>query len=237
KLLGGKVRDGMALYPVIPMGEPAKMAAQAGLFAGMGFTILKLKVGSAPDTDEARVARVREAAGPDVKLRLDVNQGWADAPTSIAAIRRLAHYRLDLVEQPVAAADLDGLAEVRRAVDVPIMVDEGCHSPADALAIVRKEAADIINIKLMKCGGLYRATQILAIAEAAGLPCIVGSMGESSIGSAAGMHLCLARAAITACELIGPAFVQNDVATGYEFDVQNGRGTVSGQPGLGVWLR
>ncbi|MDY7041465.1 MAG: dipeptide epimerase, partial [Chloroflexota bacterium] len=62
KLLGGKVRDGMALYPVIPMGEPTKMAAQAGLFAGMGFTILKLKVGSAPDTDEARVARVREAA-------------------------------------------------------------------------------------------------------------------------------------------------------------------------------
>jgi L-alanine-DL-glutamate epimerase-like enolase superfamily enzyme len=85
------------------------------------------------------------------------------------------------------------------------MADETCHSPADALAIVRKEAADIINVKLMKCGGLYRATQILAIAEAAGLPCIVGSMGESSIGSAAGMHLVVAKTSITACELSPPA--------------------------------
>lgn len=227
----------MSLYPVIPMDDPQTMAALAGQFVGLGYGILKLKVGSDPDTDEARIAHVRDAVGPGVKLRLDVNQGWGDAPTAVAAIHRLRRYDLDLVEQPVSAADLDGLAEVRCAVDVPIMVDEGCHSPADALAIVRNDAVDIINIKLMKCGGLYRAMQIVAIAKAAGLPCILGSMGESSIGSAAGMHLCLAQPTIVACELIGPAFIQNDVATGYEFDIQNGWGTVSDRPGLGVKLR
>ncbi|MDY7079145.1 MAG: dipeptide epimerase [Chloroflexota bacterium] len=237
KLLGGRARDRMYLYPVIPMDDPQTMAAMASQFAGMGYQVLKPKIGSDPDTDEARLAAISAAVGPDVRLRPDVNQGWRDANTAIAAIQRLRRFNLEWVEQPVAAAALDDLAQVRQAVDVPIMADESCHGPADALVIVRKEAADIINIKLMKCGGLYRATQILAIAEAAGLPCILGSMGESSIGSAAGMHLCLARPAIMACELIGPPFLKDDPATGYEIDIQGGWGTVSGHPGLGVQLR
>ena len=237
KLLGGKVRDGMSLYPVIPMNDPQTMAAMAGQFVGMGYEVLKPKIGSDPDTDEARMAAISEAVGPDVRLRPDVNQGWGDADTAIATIERLRRFNVEWIEQPVAARDLDGLAAVTAAVDVPIMADETCHSPADALAIVRKEAADIINIKLMKCGGIYRGMQVLAIAEAAGLPCIVGSMGESSIGSAAGMHLVVAKTSITACELIGPLFLQGDPATGYDADVTTGWAQVSECPGLGVKLR
>ncbi|MEA3342205.1 MAG: dipeptide epimerase [Chloroflexota bacterium] len=237
KLLGGKVRDGMRLYPVIPMNDPQTMAAMAAQFAGMGYEVLKPKLGSDPETDEARLAAISEAVGPGARLRPDVNQGWGDADTAIGAIERLRRFNIEWVEQPVAARDLAGLAAVKAAVDVPIMADESCHTPADALAIARQEAADIINIKLMKCGGIYRAMQILAIAEAAGLPCIVGSMGESSIGSAAGMHLVAAKAGIVACELIGPLFLQGDPATGYDADVGAGWARVSEKPGLGVKLR
>jgi L-alanine-DL-glutamate epimerase-like enolase superfamily enzyme len=94
----------------------------------------------------------------------------------------------------------------------------------------------MINIKLMKCGGLYRALQIVAITEAAGIPCILGSMGESSIGSNAGLHLMAARPSITACELIGPLFISGDPATGYRVDMAAGRATIPEEPGLGVTL-
>ncbi len=236
KLLGGKAREGMRLYPVIPLDTPQTMAERAAGFVQTGYRVLKLKIGTDPTEDEARVAAVHKAVGSEVRLRLDVNQGWGDAATALKALDRLARFNVEWVEQPVAADDLDALAEVTAAAELPIMVDEGCHSPADALKIVGRSAADIINIKLMKCGGLYRAMQILAIAQAAGVPCILGSMAESSIASAAGLHLCLARTVLTACELIGPVFIENDVATGYNVDPQSGCATVSERPGLGVAL-
>jgi L-alanine-DL-glutamate epimerase-like enolase superfamily enzyme len=272
KLLGGRARDGMQLYPVIPLDTPQTMAERAAGFVEMGYRVLKLKVGTDPVEDEARVAAVWEGIGrrprpteeggvgrrpcpteegegvgqretrprptklSPIRLRLDVNQGWDDAATALGALARLARFDIEWVEQPVAAGDLDALAEVTAAAEVPIMVDEGCHSPADALEIVKRSVADIINIKLMKCGGLYRAMQILAIAEAAGVPCILGSMAESSIASAAGLHLCLARTALMACELIGPVFIEKDIATGYNVDPHSGWATVSERPGLGVRL-
>jgi L-alanine-DL-glutamate epimerase-like enolase superfamily enzyme len=237
RLLGGRVRMDMPLYPVVPLDTPEAMAALAAGFVQQGFAPLKIKLGTDPQTDEERLSAIVAAIGPDVPLRLDINQGWKDASTAIDAIRRLDRFKIEWVEQPVLAGDIDGLAVVKAAVEVPIMADESCHSPADALEIVRKEAADILNIKLMKCGGIYRATQIWGVAQAAGLPCILGSMGESSIGSAAGMHLVLSRAKIIACELIGPLFLEGDPATGYPIDLATGRATVSDKPGLGVELR
>jgi len=235
QLLGGKVRSHMDIYPVIPLSPPQQMADLATLFVRQGFGTLKVKVGTAPDEDEARVQAVRLAAGPGVRLRVDVNQGWHTAQVAIAAIRRLMRYQVEWVEQPVDAEDLDALAEVTQAVKVPIMVDEGCLTPQDALAVVYKGAANLINIKLMKCGGLYRALQICAIAEAAGIPCIVGSMGESSIASAAGLHLFAARHHIIAGEVIGPLFLEGDVASGFETD--GNRALVPARPGLGVQLK
>lgn len=237
KILGGKVRDGMSLYPVVPMDEPQIMAAFSGEFAGMGCKILKLKVGSDPDEDEARLAAISEITGPEVKFRLDVNQGWKDAATAIIAIKKLNRFNIEYIEQPVAADDLDGMAAVTAAAEMPIMADETCHSPSDALDIVNKQAADIINIKLMKCGGIFRGMQIAAIAEAADIPYILGSMGESSIGSAAGMHLAVSRTCITDCELIGPLFLQGDPAVDYDADMTTGWAGVSETPGLGVEIQ
>lgn len=237
QLLGGKAQPGIALYPVIPMDEPQAMAGMSRMFVDMGLDTLKIKLGSHPDIDLLRLKEIRNSVGSSVKLRLDINQGWKDAGTAIQAIRALRGYTVEWVEQPVAASDLAGLAEVTAAVDIPIMADESCHTPADVLKIACQQAADMINIKLMKCGGLNQAAKMLAVAESAELPCILGSMGESSIGSAAGLHLVTARKGIIACELIGPLFINNDPAAGYQVDMATFQAVPSEKPGLGVQLK
>ncbi len=184
ELLGGKSRNSMRLYPVIPLDVPQKMAELSQLFLGMGADTLKIKLGSDPETDLMRLKSIQEVVGSSVKLRLDINQGWKDANTSIQAIKAIqaSGYNVEWIEQPVAAGDLAGLAAVKAAVDLPIMADESCHNAADVIKIACLQAADIINIKLMKCGGLYQATKMLAVAEAAGLACILGSMGRVRLG-------------------------------------------------------
>lgn len=236
RMIGGRIRDRVNLYPVIPLDSPSTMAALASDFAARGCKILKVKLGSDPETDVKRILAVREAARPGTRLRLDVNQGWKDASTALRAIKSVDCSDVDWIEQPVAASDIEGLAELRAAVDTPIMADESCHNPGDLLRIVRADAADMINIKLMKCGGICQALRMLAIAEAAGIRCILGSMGESSIGSSAGLHLALSRRNIEAAEVIGPLFIANDPASGFEADAQNLQASVSERPGLGVTL-
>lgn len=237
QLLGGKARPSIGLYPVIPMDEPQVMAGGCRKFTEMGADILKIKLGSNSNVDLQRLKSIHDAIGSSIKLRLDINQGWKDARTSIQTIQSLSGFNIEWIEQPVTANDLNALAEVTGAVDIPIMADESCHVPADVLKIACLHAADLINIKLMKCGGLYQATKMLAVAEAAGIPCILGSMGESSIGSAAGLHFVTAKPAIIACELIGPLFINNDPATGYQVDIATFQAIPSEKAGLGVQLK
>ncbi len=237
RLLGGKAQTAITAYPVVPLDVPEVMAGTAAQFAAGGARDIKLKIGTTIDEDMARMAAIRAAIGDEIVLRIDVNQGWGDAATAIEAIKALMPYKAAYYEQPVKDTDIDGMAVVRRAVDVPIMADESLHSPADALEIIQKGAADILNIKLMKCGGIYRGLQICALGQAAGLPCIVGSMGESSIASAAGVHLAAAKAGIESCEAIGPLFVKNDPATGFLADMERMVLLPSDAPGLGVTLK
>ncbi|GAB4495175.1 MAG: dipeptide epimerase [Anaerolineales bacterium] len=237
QLLGGLARPSIGLYPVIPLDEPPVMAAMSAKFAEMGARTLKVKLGSSPDLDLLRLDAIRAAVGDSVHLRLDVNQGWRDAATSLTVIRRLDRFSIEWIEQPVLAADLDGLAAVSAATQIPIMADESCHTAADALKIACRGAADMLNIKLMKCGGLSEAKKLLAVADAAGLPCILGSMGESSIGSAAGLHFVAAHPSIVACEVIGPLFITNDPASGYQIEMSTFQARVSAAPGLGVTLK
>jgi L-Ala-D/L-Glu epimerase len=236
RLLGGMSKRSIGFYPVIPLDDPVVMAGYADGFYRGGFREIKVKIGTNPDEDAERV-RLISAAAPGTRLLLDVNQGWKNAPTAVAALERLRAYPIRWVEQPTAARDMAALAEVKRHSPFPIMVDEGCLSPEDALAVVSLKAADIINIKLMKSGGLLRATKIYAIAEAAGLPTIVGSMLESSLGSAAGMQLVAAKPGIIACEAIGPAFLKRDIADGFTVDFEKRIIPVPEGPGMGVRMR
>ena len=148
-----------------------------------GFSTLKMKVGTDAATDVVRVRTVREAVGPRVTIRLDANQGWTpdEAVTVIRALER-ADLGVELVEQPVRGEDVEGLAAVRARVGLPIMADEALYSLVDIDRLIRLEAADLVNVKLAKCGSLDVALEQLRRATEAGLGTMVGSMMETVIG-------------------------------------------------------
>ncbi len=212
RLLGGRVRDRVALsWSLAVAGGDAEVAEARDKVAG-GHRIFKIKTAAHPVAEDvARVRAIREAVGPDVRLRVDANQGW-DRPTALRAIRAMEPYDLDFVEQPVPRWDLDGLAEIARSVTVPIMADESCGSPQEAMAIARRGGVSILALKLTKSAGLGSTMAIARIAEAAGLGCYVGCMIETSLGTAAYLHVALAASPVTwGCELFGPLLLRGDV--------------------------
>ena len=169
----------------ISAGSPEALRSAAQARVAEGFTRLKLKVGTDAATDVARVRAVREAAGPGIGVRLDANQGWS-REDAVAVIRALAEADLgvEIVEQPVAGEDVEGLAWVRERVDLPIMADETVYGATDLERVIRLEAADAVNVKLAKCGGPLTGLRLLARAREAGLGTMVGSMMESHVGVA-----------------------------------------------------
>ena len=155
-----------------------------------GFRTLKMKVGTDASTDVQRVASVRDAVGPSVAIRLDANQGWT-REEAVQVIRALevADLGVEFVEQPVVAEDVEGLAWVRERVGLPVMADESCYGRYDLERIIRLGAADLVNVKLAKCGSLTAGRDLLRRAHDAGLGTIVGSMMESHVGVGAAAAL------------------------------------------------
>ena len=174
-------------------GEADGLAATAANRVADGFRVLKLKVGTDASTDVARVSAVRAAAGPGVTIRLDANQGWTPRE-AVRAIGTLEELELDveLVEQPVAAADLDGLAWVTARVNTPVMADESVYGLRDLVEVIRRRAADHVNVKLAKCGGLSVGRALLDLAHAHELGTVVGSMMETHLGVGAAASLAAA---------------------------------------------
>jgi L-Ala-D/L-Glu epimerase / N-acetyl-D-glutamate racemase len=191
-LLGGKVRERIPLSYSVPFGEPKAMAEYALERVREGHRTVKVKVGNAPDLDVEAVQRVREAIGPAVWLRVDANMAWSTAKEAIRLIRAMEPWELELVEQPLPPRELDAMAEVRRAIGVPLMVDESIRTPRDAMEVIRRGAADIANVYVTEAGGLLNASRIFTLCEAAGMPCMIGSMPEFGIGTAAQIHLGIA---------------------------------------------
>jgi muconate/chloromuconate cycloisomerase len=234
RLLGGRVRDRVPLSWSLAVSDPDAELAEAKAKVAQGHRIFKIKTAAHPVAhDVERVRRLREALGPEVSLRVDANQGW-DRPTALRAIRALEPYALDFVEQPVPRWDLGGMAEIARSVTVPIMADESCGSPHDALAIARLGGVSILALKLTKSAGILGAMAVARIAEAAGLGCYVGCMIETSLGTAAYLQVALAAAPVTwGCELFGPLLLRGDVV---RRPVEYAEGAILALdgPGLGV---
>ncbi len=197
-----------ALLSSRPDGIPQRLATDVTLSAGAagdlastarervaaGFTTLKMKVGTDAASDVQRVAAVRDAVGPDVAIRLDANQGWTreDAVSVIRALEA-AELGVEFVEQPVVAEDVEGMAWVRERVGLPVMADESCYGSFDLERIIRLGAADLVNIKLAKCGSLTVGRDLLRRAQEAGLGTIVGSMMETHVGLGAAAALVAAQ--------------------------------------------
>lgn len=234
RLLGGKVRDRVPLSWSLAVADADAEVAEARALVARGHRIFKVKTAAHPVAhDVERVRRIREAVGPDVGLRIDANQGW-DRPTALRAIHALEPHGLDFVEQPLPRWDLEGMDHVARGVAVPIMADESCFSPHDALAIARLGGVAILGLKLTKSAGLLGSMAIARIAEAAGMSCYVGCMIETSLGTAAYLHVAQAAAPVTwGCELFGPLLLTGDVVRN---PVRYAGGSILGLdgPGLGV---
>ena len=187
------------------------MARDARTAIARGYDCLKVKVGIDPELDVARLAVVREAVGKDVCIRIDANQAW-NAKQAVRILNQMQDKGLDIefVEQPVPAADLEGMQYVTRHADVPVLADESVFSPADALKIMQTGAADLVNIKLMKCGGITNALRIAAAAEVYGVECMIGCMLEAKVSVNAAVELACAKKIITKIDLDGPVLCSED---------------------------
>src|SRR5215472_8910939 len=234
RLLGGRVRDAVPLSWSLAATDPDVEVAEAQALVERGHRIFKIKTAAHPVAhDVARVRRIREAVGPDISLRVDANQGW-DRATALRAIRAMEPFGLDFVEQPVARWDLEGLAQIAKSVSVPIMADESCFSPQDALAIARLGGVSILGLKVTKSAGLLGTMAIARVAEAAGMGCYVGCMIETSLGTAAYLAVGVVAPPVTwGCELFGPLLLAGDVVR-RPVQYRDGAILALDEPGLGV---
>lgn len=239
---------GAPLYRMLGGGEPVittditisvdhidKMVADSLAAIERGFTSLKIKVGKDIGLDVERVRSIYAAVEGRALLRLDANQGWS-AKQAVHAMHMLedAGVRLELLEQPVKARDLKGLKYITERIHTPVMADESVFGPLEVLELIRMRAADIINIKLMKTGGISNAIRIADIAELHGVECMIGCMIETSISVAAAVHLAVAKSGIiTRVDLDGPSLCLFDpVEGGVTFN--ESEISIGDAPGLGI---
>lgn len=210
QLLGG-YRDTIETDLTISVNPVPQMVADSLAAVQDGYRVLKVKVGKEGMADIPRIAAIREAVGPDIRIRVDANQGW-NVKDSIRIITAMEDKGLDidLVEQPVAAGDIDGMAKITQAVYTPILADESVFSPLDALELIRRGAADLLNIKLMKTGGIHEAIKICDMASLYGVECMMGCMLESKLAVSAAAHLCAAKGIVTRADLDGPSLCSVD---------------------------
>ena len=233
KLLGG-ARKEIVTDITISVNEPEEMARDAANAVERGYDCLKVKVGANPELDVERLRAVRRAAGDDICLRIDANQAWQPRQ-AVRILNEMQEQglRLELVEQPVKAYDLEGLKYVTDHSYVPVLADESVFSPRDAMKVLELRAADLINIKLMKCGGIYNALKIASAAEIYGVECMIGCMLEAKISVNAAAELACARKIFTRIDLDGPVLCSEDpILGGARFEEK--RITVSDEAGMGI---
>ena len=233
KLLGG-ARKQIITDITISVNPPEEMARDAVDAIRRGYDCLKVKVRADPTLDVARLAAVRKAVGDGVCIRIDANQTW-QPKEAVRILNQMQEKGLaiEFVEQPVKAHDFEGLKYVTERSYVPVLADESVFSPEDALKIMQMGAADLVNIKLMKCGGLYNALKIVSAAEVYGVECMIGCMLEAKISVNAAVELACAKKIITKIDLDGPVLCREDpILGGALFEEQ--KITVSDEPGLGI---
>lgn len=233
KLLGG-YRNKLETDITISVNSPEEMTRDSLEAVKLGYKTLKIKVGKDSKLDIERMKAIRKAVGYDVKLRIDANQGW-EPKEAVRTLRKIedAAVDIELVEQPVIASNLEGLKMVTDNVDIPVMADESVFSPKDAARVMEMRAADLINIKLMKTGGIYNALKICSLAEVYGMECMLGCMLEGKVSVTAAVHLAAAKSVITKLDLDGPVLCsRDDVVGGAIYD--NNNITLSEKPGLGI---
>ncbi|HWQ83609.1 MAG TPA: dipeptide epimerase [Anaerolineales bacterium] len=211
-LLGGANRP-VETDMTIGIESPDVMADRAVEIQKKGFTNLKVKLGTSRLEDVARIRAIRQAVGPQMTIRLDANQGW-DPAEAARILVELAPYDIQYCEQPVRAWNEAAMRRLRQLSPIPIAADETLFDHRDALRLASNETCDLFNIKLAKSSGIHNALKINAIAEGAGITCMLGCMSESRLGLTAAAHVVSARPNIAHADLDSCFFHADDPVEG-----------------------
>lgn len=237
ELLGGRLNDTIPVIgPVVGIMPPDAMAAEAARSTAAGYRAIKIKLGETVAADIARVAAVRDAIGGDIALRVDANDHYQPAE-AIRLIRAIERYDIEHVEQPISRHDLLGMAEIRKAIDVPLMTDDMVATPEEAMTVIRLGAADRVKVKVTK-HGLSGARLIVDMLAAAGMTAVLGHVFEMGLAAVAEAHV-----AATAANLAGPHEIGSMQPMGSAADIiaedlraEPGFLRIPEGPGLGVRL-
>lgn len=233
KLFGGYCNK-LTTDLTISVNDPEEMVQDSLAAIAEGYTELKLKVGTDVVMDCKRVEAIRRAVGYDVKIRLDANQGWSPKE-AVRIIRKFEQLGLniELIEQPVKAHDFDGLKYVTDHVETDIMADESAFGTYEVFRLLSMSACDLINIKLMKAGGLHNAVKIANFAETLGIQCMLGCMLESKVGITAAASLAAGKKIVTRADLDAAVLLAEDPVVGGVSFAKN-EIILSEAPGLGI---
>jgi L-alanine-DL-glutamate epimerase-like enolase superfamily enzyme len=204
----GNYRDAFETDLTVYLDEPHIMGEKAQAVVNRGFKCVKVKLGESALADIARIRSVRENIGKETRIRIDANQGWSP-DEAVRALKGIDAYDVQFCEQPVPYWDWEGMRFVRERSPIAIMADESVHSPHDAVTAVRLGAADMINIKLMKTGGILQAVWVARIADAADMNCMLGCMSETRIGLTAAAHVVCSQRNVLWADLDG--FVDQNI--------------------------
>jgi len=230
--LGGERRE-LETDLTIGIGDPGTAGDKARRYQAMGFRSIKVKLGQDDRDDLRRLENVRAAVDPDIRVRIDANQGW----DRVRACRNLDAYRdldIQFCEQPCAADDLQGLAWISRHAAIPVMADESLFTAAQALELIQRDACPYFNVKLSKSGGLHQAGRIAAVAAAGRRPCMLGCMSESLLGITAAAHFACAHPVFRFFDLDSCLeHAENPILGGARY--LGGTIALPDGPGIGAW--
>jgi L-Ala-D/L-Glu epimerase len=237
KFLGGTKNKVLETDMTVSIGEPSKMQADAVRFQNEGFPAIKVKLGESLEKDVARIKAIREGIGDEHPLRIDANQGWANADAAIKVLKALAPYNIEHCEEPIARSQFMELNKVSAASPITIMADESCGDHHDAERLIALNACPMFNIKLGKSSGLVKARKIVEAAAKANIHLQIGGFMESRLGMTAAAHLALTHDLIEHCDFDTPLmYTEDPVEGGIEYKA-NGVIEVPDSPGLGAVIK
>jgi len=231
KILGG-YRDSIETSVTIGILSETETIERAMDWVAQGFRCLKLKGGQDVESDISRVLQVHERVGENIELRFDANQGYT-VEEAIRFVKATCAAQLTVFEQPTPKGKPGLLGMVTRSTQVPVMADESLMGLRDAFRLARDDLVDMVNVKLMKVGGISEALQVNSVARSAGLEVMVGCMDEAEVAIAAGLHFALARPNVVYADLDGHLGLIDDPSKG-SVTLENGVLRASELPGLGA---
>jgi len=232
-LVGGARVGRVPVVGVVDIVPPSQAEEMARELVTKRHGVIKVKIGLNAQEDLERVTAVRKVVGDAIRIRVDGNQGY-DRATAMWVFSRMEGVGLEWIEQPLPHWDLEGLQALCQRLDTPIAVDESVHTPEDAMRVIRTGAADVVNIKVTKCGGIDRSQKIAAICAAAGIPCYVGGCIETHPGVAASAHFYAATPNIVSSAEIRAVSAYVDDVVSAPLTELDGAIVLPEGPGLGV---